>query len=108
MAQKDTHLPLPTGGPDAEAAIEASLAGLAAVDPIVLVRKSRRQRPVDRPRLSRRVLDLDVQAALGRFGRRPGKTCRWGRSGARSARAGRALGRHGRIGDAVAAALCDQ
>lgn len=44
---KDTHPALHPGGPHAEAAVEAFLAGLAAVDPTVLVRKAVRQGLLD-------------------------------------------------------------
>ena len=44
---KDTHPPLHKGGPHAEAAVEAFLAGLAAVDPTVLVRGAVRQGHLD-------------------------------------------------------------
>ena len=44
---KDTHAPLHPGGPHAEAAVDAFLAGLAAVDPTVLVRKAVRQGLLD-------------------------------------------------------------
>lgn len=47
MPDKDTHPPLHPGGPHAEAAVEAFLAGLAAVDPTVLVRKAVRQGELD-------------------------------------------------------------
>jgi len=47
MPDKDTHPPLHAGGPDAEAAVEAFLAGLAAVDPTVLVRGAVRQGLLD-------------------------------------------------------------
>jgi glycerate 2-kinase len=47
MAEKDTHAPLHPGGPHAEAAVDAFLAGLAAVDPTVLVRKAVRQGLLD-------------------------------------------------------------
>ena len=45
--RKDTHAPLHPGGPDAEAAVDAFLAGLAAADPTVLVRKAVRQGLLD-------------------------------------------------------------
>ncbi|MFA5944869.1 MAG: DUF4147 domain-containing protein [Candidatus Thermoplasmatota archaeon] len=45
--RKDTHSPLHPDGPHAEAAVEAFLAGLAAVDPTVLVRKAVRQGLLD-------------------------------------------------------------
>jgi glycerate-2-kinase len=45
---KDTHPPLHPGGPHAEAAVEAFLAGLAAADPTVLVRNAVRQGHLDR------------------------------------------------------------
>jgi glycerate 2-kinase len=44
---KDTHPPLHRGGPHADAAVDAYLAGLAAVDPTVLVRKAVRQGLLD-------------------------------------------------------------
>lgn len=47
MPDKDTHSPLHPGGPHAEAAVEAFLAGIAAVDPTVLVRKAVRQGLLD-------------------------------------------------------------
>jgi glycerate 2-kinase len=47
-ARKDTHAPLHAGGgPHAEAAVDAFLAGLAAVDPTVLVRNAVRQGLLD-------------------------------------------------------------
>jgi hydroxypyruvate reductase len=47
MAERDTHPPLHKGGPHAEAAVEAFLAGLAAADPTVLVRNAVRQGHLD-------------------------------------------------------------
>lgn len=47
MPDKDTHAPLHKGGPHAEASVEAFLAGLAAVDPTVLVRKAVREGHLD-------------------------------------------------------------
>jgi hydroxypyruvate reductase len=47
MAERDTHPPLHPGGPHAEAAVEAFLAGLAAADPTVLVRNAVRQGHLD-------------------------------------------------------------
>lgn len=47
MTAKDTHPPLHKGGPHAEAAVEAFLAGLAAVDPTVLVKQAVRQGRLD-------------------------------------------------------------
>lgn len=47
MADRDTHAPLHKAGPHAEAAVEAFLAGIAAVDPTVLVRKAVRQGLLD-------------------------------------------------------------
>lgn len=47
MPDKDTHPPLHKGGPHAEAAVEAFLAGLAAADPTVLVRNAVRQGHLD-------------------------------------------------------------
>jgi glycerate 2-kinase len=47
MPDRDTHAPLHPGGPHAEAAVDAFLAGLAAVDPTVLVRKAVRQGLLD-------------------------------------------------------------
>jgi glycerate 2-kinase len=46
-AARDTHAPLHRGGPHAEAAVDAFLAGLAAVDPTVLVRQAVRQGLLD-------------------------------------------------------------
>lgn len=48
MPERDTHPPLHKGGPHAEAAVEAFLAGLAAADPTVLVRNAVRQGHLDR------------------------------------------------------------
>ncbi len=45
--QFDTHTPLTSGGVHAEAAVEAYLAGIAAVDPTVIVRKYVRQGHLD-------------------------------------------------------------
>ena len=47
MRDRDTHAPLHPGGPHAEAAVDAFLAGLAAVDPTVLVRNAIRQGLLD-------------------------------------------------------------
>jgi glycerate 2-kinase len=47
MPDKDTHARLHPGGPHAEAAVDAFLAGLAAVDPTVLVRNAVRQGLLD-------------------------------------------------------------
>jgi glycerate 2-kinase len=47
MPDKDTHAPLHPGGPHAEAAVDAFLAGLAAADPTVLVRNAVRQGLLD-------------------------------------------------------------